>query len=155
MKSILGDTLNANYVIDPRIQGTVTVRTSRPLPQSALVPMLEEVLRVNGAALVLSDGLYKVVPLDDALASGVSPRVGLPRGPPAGGFSIQIIPLRYIAAGEMENIIASFVGADSVLRADVARNLLVLAGSQQELLTLLEIVSDRQCHPRADRVAWR
>ncbi len=140
VKSILGNTLNANYVIDPRIQGTVTVRTSRPLPQSALIPMLEEILRVNGAALVLSDGLYKVVPIEDALASGVSPRLRLPRGSPAGGFSIQIVPLRYIAAGEMENIIASFVGADSVLRADVARNLLVLAGTRQELLTLLEIV---------------
>ena len=37
---VLGETLGLNYVFDSRVQGTVTARTSRPIPRSAVLPVL-------------------------------------------------------------------------------------------------------------------
>ena len=42
--AILGQSLKIGYIIDPRVQGTVTVRTTRPLTPTAAVAVLEEVL---------------------------------------------------------------------------------------------------------------
>src|SRR5438132_3637101 len=67
--SVLGNTLVLNYTIDPRVQGTVTLRTARPLQRSALLGVVEDALAMNGAALVKSDGGYKVVPLEDAVSA--------------------------------------------------------------------------------------
>ncbi len=66
---VLGDTLQLNYIIHPKVQGTVTVRTSQPLPRSAVIPALENILALNGAALKFINGIYVVVPLR-GLAAG-------------------------------------------------------------------------------------
>jgi general secretion pathway protein D len=49
VRLVLEDTLNLNYVIDPGIQGTVTVQTSQPVPADELLAVLDAVLRSNGA----------------------------------------------------------------------------------------------------------
>ena len=38
--TILGDILGVTYVVDPRVSGTVTMRTTKPIPQSSLIPPL-------------------------------------------------------------------------------------------------------------------
>src|SRR6186997_2955514 len=51
IRNILGDILNQNYVIDPGVGGTVTIRTSSGIPRSALPSTLETLLRTNGATM--------------------------------------------------------------------------------------------------------
>ena len=58
---ILGNTLGLTYVIDPRVQGTITLRTARPLKRSDAIGVLEDVLAMNGAALVRDREIYKIV----------------------------------------------------------------------------------------------
>src|SRR5579862_2331296 len=58
---VLGDVLHLNYTIDPKIQATVTVQTSRPLRQQDVLPVLQEVLRASGLTLVASDGIYRLL----------------------------------------------------------------------------------------------
>ena len=140
VRAILADTLASNYIIDPKVKGTITVQTSRPLPRGSLLAVLEEVLRLNGAALVRAEGVYEVVPIEAAPRAGGLPRVGRPSGGRAQGFGVQIVPLKYIAAAEMEKIIEPFVPSGAVLRVDPDRNLLVLGGTRQGLAAVLDVV---------------
>src|SRR5579864_2932841 len=52
VRVILGTTLKLNYTIDPKVQGTATLDTDRPLPRSALLSTLETLLNQDGATLV-------------------------------------------------------------------------------------------------------
>jgi hypothetical protein len=82
--AILGSILKMNYTIDPAVKGTITVQTAgRPLPVSALMPTLEEILSLNGAALVEADGIVKVVPLEHAAKDVDRPRAAPPKTLPA------------------------------------------------------------------------
>ena len=127
---VVFDTLKENYTVDPQVQGEVTVQTTRPLAQNQLLPTLETLLRMNNAVLVREGGLYKILPAAGAIKqSALIPRL---RGSGL-GYRVQIAPLRYISAVEMQAIIAPLLPDGAVLRADVARNLLVLAGTPQEL----------------------
>ena len=51
-KVVLGDILQLGYLIDPRVQGTITLASGRPVPKSDLLYVLESALRMSGAALV-------------------------------------------------------------------------------------------------------
>lgn len=127
---VIFDTLKENYTVDPQVQGEVTVQTSRPLARDQLLPTLETLLRANQAVLVREGGLYKILPATGAVRRGhLTPRLG------GGGvgYGVRIIPLNYISAVEMQAIIAPFLPEGGVLRADVARNLLIVAGTPQEL----------------------
>src|SRR5262249_51104665 len=64
--TVLGTTLKLNFVIDPRVQGVTTLRTTRPVPRDQVIGILEDVLALNGVAIVKSDTLYKIVPIEDA-----------------------------------------------------------------------------------------
>lgn len=137
-KSVLGDYLKLNYEISGTAQGTVTIQTSQPLKRSQVLPVLEQTLRLNGLALVHSNGVYKVVPITDAhRASGAVSLAGGKNGQPS-GYGIEVVPIQYISAGEMEKLIAPLAPAQGLVHADVARNLLIIEGTQEERETLLE-----------------
>jgi general secretion pathway protein D len=132
---VIFDTLQENYVIDPQVQGEVTVQTSRSLPKDMLIPTLEMLLGMNQAALVREGGIYKIVPMAGA-AAGVSPRLGQARQ----GYGVRIVPLRYIGVAEMQKILEPFIPQGGLLRADPARNLLMLGGTGPELSRLQETI---------------
>lgn len=141
IKVVLGDMLGLNYVVDPRVQGAVSMQTSRPLPRSALIPTMEMLLRMNEAALITEGDVYRVVPLATAVTGVQAPQLGDSTIPLPNGYSVRIVPLKYIAAEEMAQILEPFVaGANSLLRVDTKRNLLILAGSGGDIERLLETI---------------
>ena len=140
VKVVLGDLLNENYFIDPGIDGSVTLQTSRPLPSEALIPTLEMILRSNGAALVSTIEGYRVVPREVAPGAGVIPQLGDSTIPLLAQYGIRIVPLRYIAAAEMVEILSSMTVGGDLIRADSTRNLLILMGTSGELRQLLETI---------------
>lgn len=139
-KTILGDLLGANYIISDKIKFAVTIQTAKPVSKDALVSIFETVLAADGAALIVENGLYKIVPASEAQAAGAPLR---PAGSPARqpGHATQVIPLRHVAAPEMERILRSVAPQSRVLRSDGARNMLVVAGSQSDLANILDVVN--------------
>ena len=140
-RMVLQDALGVNYVVDPTVQGTITVQTSQPVPAEDLIPILDAVLRVNGAALVQEGDLFKVVPIDQAMISGVTPTIyPLPQAGTL-GFGIRIVPLRFISVAEAARLLEPFAPPGGTIQMDPSRNLLILAGSPAELATLDDLVA--------------
>lgn len=130
--TILGRLLQLNYLVDPEVQGQVTLQTSQPIEREAVLRVFEDVLEANGAALVQRDGLYQVVPAARAARSAPlrSPR----------GYATRVVPLSFVSAAEMSEILLPFSPEEGILRVDRARNLLVLAGSTRELNQMQELI---------------
>ena len=131
VKAILGDLLKQNYTIVPGVQGNISFSTSEPVNSAQALPILETLLGWTHNALVRRNGGYVVLPEKDAVAGNLVPSLGA--SAPGGGLQARLFPLRFISASEMQKLLKPFVRADAVLLADPARNLLVLAGTPQEL----------------------
>jgi general secretion pathway protein D len=140
VRNILGDVLNQSYTIDASVGGQVTIRTSTGIPRDALIPTLETLLRMNGAAMIKEDGLYKILPSAAVVRGNVTPQLGNSQRALPPGFSVQIVPLRYIGVREMLRILEPFVKDPTAARPDDLRNLLILSGSERELKHLLETI---------------
>jgi general secretion pathway protein D len=56
------------------------------------------------------------------------------------GYGVRIVPLNYVSALEMQTIIAPLLPDGAILRADPARNLLMLAGTPQELNSVQDTI---------------
>ena len=141
VRMVLQDALGVNYVIDPAVQGTVTVQTSEPVQAGDLEAILNAILRVNGAALVRTGDLYRVVPIDAALSSGAPPALQPLPDAGAPGFGIRVVPLRFATAAKMAELLAPFAPPGGVLQVDFTRNVLLLAGAPAELDALGEMVA--------------
>jgi general secretion pathway protein D len=139
IETILSQYLREPYLVHPSIAGTITLRTTRGIPKKDLLPTLELLLRQNGAALVREDGLLKVMPF--AMVRGsVTPQLGGVTTPVPAGFSVLVVPLKFMGAKAMEQILQPFAIEGTAVRADEVRNLVVLAGGQRELKHLLETI---------------
>ncbi len=136
VRVVMGDMLGENYTIDPKVNGSVTIHTSKAINRAAVTPILETVLRMNGAAMVKENGTYKIAPLNSALRGSTTPQMGALQP----GYSVQIVPLQYIAAREMSKILEPLLPEGSILRVDEPRNLLMLAGAEGEMRHALETV---------------
>jgi general secretion pathway protein D len=137
---IIGQTLRRNYVIDPTVSGTVTLRTTRPIPRDALIPVLENILALNGAALITRDQLYSVVP--SAEAAGVGSVVVDPASAGYGqGRSLYVIPMRYASAAALRDVAQAVVGQGRQIAVDQTRNMLLFVGSGQEARSIEEMAS--------------
>ena len=136
VRVVMGDMLHENYTIDPKVNGTVTIHTSQPINRAAAMPILETVLRMNGAAMVRENGTFKIGPLNSALRGSTTPQIGALQP----GYSVQIVQLQYIAAREMSKILEPLLPEGSILRVDETRNLLMLAGAESEMRHAMETV---------------
>lgn len=139
IKAILGDMLGQNYVIAPGVQGTVTFATPKPVDSAQALSLLEMVLGWNNARMIYSDGRYNILPADQALAGAVAPRAGA-LGMARGGYQVQVVPLRYISATEMEKLLKPYARPNSIVNVEPSRNLITLAGTRNELANYLRTI---------------
>jgi general secretion pathway protein D len=137
---VLSKTLGLNYVIDARVQGVVTARTSKPIPRSSVLPVLENILALNGAALVESEGVYNVVPVE--AVAGLPKVVVTPsKHPQRPGIGIHVIPLEFASVASVQEIVAAQVSPGHKLAIDNARNILIYTGPAREARAISEMVS--------------
>lgn len=131
VKAILGDVLHANYVISPGVQGTITFSTSQPISHDDVLPVLEMLLSWTDNALVRKDGRYVVLPAKDAASGNLVP--GLGANAPGSGYAARLFPLHYVSAEAMQKLLKPFARPDAFLLVDPQRNVLVMAGTPEEL----------------------
>lgn len=140
VRTILGDLLRVEYVLYPPLNGAVTLATRSPVPPDQAVFLLESALSVNGLAMVRdARGSYHVGRAEalKGVSSGVRQTSATAMAP---GMGPIIVSLQYIGAGEMAAILRPMMPADSLLRVDSVRNLLILAGTRSQAEGWLDIV---------------
>ena len=136
--TVLGEVLQETFVIAPGVGGEVTFSTSKPVTREQLIPILELLLRWNGATLVYSEGRYHVLPLSEAVRGHLVPELGgvdLARG-----YAVRAVPLKYIAPAEMAKILEPYAREGAILNADTFRNMIFLAGTPEELRNYMRTV---------------
>jgi len=136
-KLILGETLGFNYIVDPRVQGTVSLVSNRPLSTRELLSAFEASLRLAGAALIQSDGNYKVVALQEVL-DGEMGQADFAKNITA-GYGVSAIPLRYISPATLMELMDSFIARSGSVRASKAGNMILIRGPAEERRQLVDV----------------
>ena len=90
-KTVLGDMIGVNFVVDPRVDGVVSVQTTQPVNKADALELFQAALAPIGAVLVQSRGIYRIVPADQA-ATGVVSTGEAPSAGTVGGNGIRVVP---------------------------------------------------------------
>lgn len=137
--AVLGDILKLPYVINQPVSGSLTIHTAQPLPRDQVLPVFEALLHANGLAMAVGEGGVYHVGAPETLR-GMAPNLGNLGGALPAGQNLVIVPLQFIGAQAMADILAPVAGADAIVRVDALRNLLILAGSRSQIDGYLDIV---------------
>lgn len=99
--TILGDTLGLDYVIENQVPGEITLRTRSPIPRDQLLPILESLLRNNNVLMIRGPNDRFFISASGNIRSTVPSF----NSEPGVGYSNVIVPLQYISANEMADIL--------------------------------------------------
>lgn len=135
-KVVLGDVLGVGYTIDPRVQGTVTLASVRPIAKADALYVLENALRMSGVALVRDRGNgYRLLPTNEAGPGGIDRN-----GKAEAGQGISVVPLRYVSAQTVFKLLDAFGVKASTVRPDTGRNTLIIAGSGSDRRAAIDTI---------------
>src|SRR5438128_1072792 len=127
-----------NFIIDPRVKGTVNIISQRPVAREQVYPTLLAALRLQGYAAVESGGITKIVPEAEAKThatlSGARVNVAGDR------LVTQVVPLHYESAAQMVNALRPLITANNTIAALPGTNTLVITDYADNLKRLERVI---------------
>ena len=131
---------NQNFVLDPRINGNVTVISNKALSRDEIFQLFLSVMQVNGIAAIDSGTTIKLVPDNVAKQSGVA--VDL-RGDSVGeALATRVIYLTNTQAAEVLGVIRPLMPQSAHAAAVPGVNALVLSDRADSLNQLTSLIRD-------------
>ncbi|WP_062120725.1 type II secretion system secretin GspD [Aureimonas sp. AU40] len=126
VRAVLNDALHVNYVISGNVAGPVTLSSARPVNRTELLSTLETALSSLGFSLTREGGSYRISPTGSSGAIvDVGARARL-------GYGVSIVPLRFVKASTMLELLSGFVAQGENLKIDASKNTIFIRGSGGE-----------------------
>jgi general secretion pathway protein D len=138
----VGHYTGMTFIIDPRVKGTITLVSEKPLTKAQAFGLLTSALRLQGYAVVTADGYAKVVPEAEAKLQSSPTGVGT-RGPRVRGDQIatQIFRLNYESAANLTAVLRPLISPNNSIMANPGNNSLVITDYADNLARLARIIA--------------
>lgn len=139
---ILCRLLKINYILDPRVKGSVTLNTYGETRQLDARQLLDLILRINGATMVQVGEVYRIVPMADAARLPIPPRrAELSEIPDDEQMMINLIFLKYATVGDVSKLLEPFIGEGARIFQYVPANMLLVMDSRRNMRRTMELIS--------------
>ena len=129
-----------SVVLDPRVKGTVTLNTDRPVSKAAAYNQFLAALRLQGFAVVETAGLYKVVPEAEAKLQGGSVTDKAPAAP-GNQIVTQIFRLSHESANNLVPVLRPLISPNNTINVNPGNNTLVVTDYADNLQRVGRIIA--------------
>lgn len=139
----VGDYTNTTFIIDPRVKGTLTLVSEKPLSKTQAFQLLGSVLRLRGYTIVSGNGYSKVVPEAEAKlqAGPLQPESGK-RGTVHGDqIATQVFRLNFESAANLVPVLRPLISPNNTINANPNNNTLIITDYADNLLRLGKIIA--------------
>ena len=138
----LANELELNYVVDPKVQGVVNIVTYGEMRRSDLMSLLETVLQINGAAMVRTGAVYRILPSQNArqLPLDIRRDPGPSALPPGDSRVLQIVPMNFVLAADMAELLTPYLSDGGDITYHQGSNFLIITDTPANVGKLLELV---------------
>ena len=136
----IGQYTARTFVIDPRVKGTLSLVTERPVTKQQAYEQLLSALRLQGFTIVQTGNVMRVVPEADAKLQGGTV-VGPHNAPPGGDQLVtQVFRLQYESATAMVPILRPLIAPNNTISAYPQNNTLVITDYAENLRRIQRII---------------
>lgn len=133
-----------NFLIDPRVKGTVNIVSAQPMNRSLVYDVFVSALRLQGYAAIEDRGIVKIIPESDAKLH-LTPLVAPQGKPRASGDHIQtrVFTLKYESAAQLVPMLRPLIAPNNTITAYQNNNTLVItdyAGNLQRIEKIIDAI---------------
>ncbi|MCZ2076325.1 MAG: hypothetical protein LC130_15165, partial [Bryobacterales bacterium] len=133
--------LKINYILDPRLKGSVVLNTYGDTRDLDPRNLLELILRINNAGMVQVGDIYRIVPLDQISRLPLDPATDIKQIPENDRTYLNLVFLKYATVDELVKVLQPFMGENSTTVTYPPANLLLILDSGRNLNRLMELIA--------------
>ena len=130
-----------NVVVDPRVKGTLTLVTDKPVSPGAAMNQFLAALRLQGYTMVESAGLYKVVPEADAKLQSGAVTVSEGTGGSSNQIATQIFKLNFESANNLVAVLRPLISPNNTINVNPGTNSLIITDYADNLRRMARIIA--------------
>ena len=130
-----------NFIIDPRVQGKVSISSGKPMSNKALYQVFLSMLQVTGFAAVSSGDVIKIIPSMDAKTQAPDLLSQLKHPPHGEDIMIQVIPINHVPAEQLVPVLRPLMPQSSNVSAYSPSNMIILSGQANNIKQISRIIS--------------
>ena len=129
-----------NFVVDPRVQGNVTVISAAPTDPDDLYQVFLSILKVHGFTAIAKDGVTTIIP-EMLGKQDATPTIA--PGNLHGGEELVtgVIPVHYVSAAELVPVLRPLLPQESHMAATAGTNVLIVADTASNVERMVQIVA--------------
>ncbi len=142
-----------NFVVDPSVQGQVTILSPTKISESDAYQVFESVLEIHGYTTVPSGSITKIVPLAAARSQNVDIVSGDEQSEPGDRVVTQLIALRHSSPQEITQILKPLISKTSVIVAHTQSGMLIITDTKSNIKRLAAIIETLDVPDRREQVA--
>ena len=133
---------NRSLVVDPRVKGTISLTTDKPVTGSVAWNQLLAAVRLQGFAMIETNGLFKLLPEAEAkLQGGQSAVVQNASAPNTAQVMTQIFKLNHENANSLVTVLRPLISPNNTINITPGSNALVITDYADNLQRLARIIA--------------
>jgi len=143
---LLSYAAQVTIVKSEQVTGPITVIAPEPVPLEVAFQILDSVLEVRGYTMVRSStGIYKVLPVAEAIQSGVPIQFGEGLGmfPPGDDLRTQVIPLENLGANDLASQLEGLLSENASV-IPTSTNSLIITDTASNIHLALDLIADAE-----------
>lgn len=129
-----------NFVIDPRVKGTVNIVSDQPVSKAESYKVLEAALRMQGFATVEADGVIKVLPETDAKTYGMRTD-GMGKNP-GDQLITRVFSIDNGSATQLANTLRPMISPNNSISVYPNSNSIVVTDYASNMTRIAKIIND-------------
>lgn len=130
-----------NFVVDPRVQGKISIISATPLSNKAVYQVFLSMLQVSGFAAIDNGTITKIVPNIDAKTQANDSSRPFQRPSRGDEMVVEVIAIKYVPAEQLVPVLRPLMPQWSNVSAYGPSNRLILSGRASNIRRLAKIIS--------------
>ncbi len=146
---VVTETLDINYIVDPKVKGVVNIHSGRKIPIEHLFTVFEKVLHMNGLDITDEGDYFYIHPAKSpmprqALDADDSAKVGK-----GSRRVLQVLPIKHLAAAEAIKLIQPYLSESGSIHELSGQNTLIVNDFESKVYDALTILNRLDITPLA------
>jgi len=133
----IGQITHKNFIIDPRVQGRVTVVSSRPINADMVYATFLSVLEVHGLAAAPAGAVIKIVP---SLEARQMPGPEYNSSTPGDAVVTEVVQVSNNSATQLVPVLRPLMSTEAQLAAYPQSNVLIMSDRASNITRMLQII---------------
>ena len=137
----ISEMLKINYILAPGVAGKITIQSQNKVPLSELFTTFQTILEFNGFTAVKEGSFYRIVPIDTAKQQPVKMDAGkTPEMPKDASFITQQIPLEYVKASDVANLVRNLMPRGTDIIVYEPSNMLIITAPPSGMVKMMKLL---------------